>query len=153
MTRILSVFKTTKQIMFLIDTNVISEYRKKNNANHGVNKFFNNAQLRGTDLFISVITIGELRRGVELIRSRGDNKQADKLEEWLAKIINEYTENILDFTETESQVWGRLRVPNYKNAVDKQIAATALTYGLTLVTRNFDDFADCGVELFNPFEK
>jgi predicted nucleic acid-binding protein len=139
--------------MFLIDTNVISEYRKKNNANHGVNKFFNNAQLRGTDLFISVITIGELRRGVELIRSRGDNKQADKLEEWLAKIINEYTENILDFTETESQVWGRLRVPNYKNAVDKQIAATALTYGLTLVTRNFDDFADCGVELFNPFEK
>lgn len=153
MTRILSVFKTTKQIMFLIDTNVISEYRKKNNANHGVNKFFKNANLQGTDLFISVITIGELRRGVELIRSRGDNKQADKLEEWLAKIINEYTENILDFTETESQVWGRLRVPNYKNAVDKQIAATALTYGLTLVTRNFDDFADCGVELFNPFEK
>jgi predicted nucleic acid-binding protein len=139
--------------MFLIDTNVISEYRKKNNANHGVNKFFNNAQLRGTDLFISVITIGELRRGVELIRSRGDNKQADKLEEWLAKIINEYTENILDFTETESQVWGRLRVPNYENAVDKQIAATALTYGLTLVTRNIDDFTGTGVELLNPFEK
>ena len=46
-----------------------------------------------------------------------------------------------------------MRVPNYENAVDKQIAATALTYGLTLVTRNFDDFADCGVELFNPFEK
>lgn len=153
MTRILSVFKTKQQIMFLIDTNVISEYRKKNNANHGVNKFFKNANLQGTDLFISVITIGELRRGVELIRYRGDKKQAEKLEEWLAKIINEYTENILDFTETESQVWGRLRVPNYKNAVDKQIAATALTYGLTLVTRNFDDFADCGVELFNPFEK
>ena len=139
--------------MFLIDTNVISEYRKKNNANPGVNKFFKNANLQGTDLFISVITIGELRRGVELIRYRGDKKQAEKLEEWLAKIIRDYAENILDFTETESQVWGRLRVPNYKNAVDKQIAATALTYGLTLVTRNFDDFADCGVELFNPFEK
>ena len=62
--------------MFLIDTNVISEYRKKNNANHGVNKFFKNANLQGTDLFISVITIGELRRGVELIRYRGDKKQA-----------------------------------------------------------------------------
>ena len=138
--------------MYLIDTNVISEQRKKNNANPGVNKFFANANLQGQDLFVSVITVGELRRGVELIRYRGDKLQAEKLEEWLTKIINEYPENILDFTENESQVWGRLRVPHHANALDKQIAATALTSGLILATRNIDDFVGTGVELLNPFE-
>ena len=141
-----------KQIMYLIDTNVISEYRKNINANPGVKKFFKNAHAQGTDMFISVITIGELRRGVELIRYRGDNKQAEKLEEWLTGVIKDYAENILDFTETEAQVWGRLRVPHHENAIDKQIAATALTYGLTLVTRNIDDFVNCGVKLLNPFD-
>lgn len=139
--------------MYLIDTNVISEYRKQNNANPGVKKFFKNAHAQGTDMFISVITIGELRRGVELIRHRGDKKQAKILEKWLTGIIKDYAENILDFTETESQVWGRLRVPHHENALDKQIAATALTYGLTLVTRNIADFADFGLEILNPFEK
>ena len=137
--------------MYLVDTNVISEIRKKSKANSGVRAFFSRATQQETRLYISVITVGELRRGVEMIRYRGDTRQADKLEKWLVTLINEYSENILDFTEAEAQVWGRLRVPNYENALDKQIAATALTNGLTVVSRNIDDFTGTGVKLINPF--
>jgi toxin FitB len=142
----------TELTMYLIDTNVLSELRKGNKANPGVQQFFKQTAEQEAHLFISVITVGELRRGIELIRYRGDQAQADKLEAWLQIIINDYAEYILDFTETESQVWGRLRVPHHENALDKQIAATALTCGLTLVTRNVRDFVGTGVPLINPFE-
>ncbi len=67
-------------------------------------------------------------------------------------LVDEYGDNILDFGREEAQVWGRLRVPHHENALDKQIAATALIYGFTLVTRNVRDFAGTGVALYNPFE-
>mgnify|MGYP003382134311 CR=1 FL=1 len=137
--------------MYLIDTNVISELRKKSKANPGVQKFFKQSLKQRAPLFISVITVGELRRGVELIRHRGDQKQTQALEAWLQGIVTEYADCILDFTETESQVWGRLRVPHHEHAIDKQIAATALVCGLTLVTRNVSDFAGMGTPLINPF--
>jgi len=138
--------------MYLIDTNVISEQRKKDRTNPGVKRFFKQVAEQGERAYVSVITVGELRRGVELIRHRGDTTQAQKLETWLLLMLNDYAENILDFSTEEAQVWGRLRVPHYENALDKQIAATALTHDITLVTRNTVDFEGTGVRILNPFE-
>lgn len=142
----------TQPDKYLIDTNVISELRKSNKANPGVLQFFQQVVAQSAPLYLSVITIGELRRGIELIRHRGDKPQATLLETWLQTVLEDYADHILDFTVQEAQVWGRLRVPHPHNALDKQIAATALTCDLTLVTRNVSDFAGTGVLLLNPFE-
>ena len=138
--------------MYLLDTNIISERRKRDRANPGVTRFFRQIAEEEIITYLSVITIGELRRGVDIIQYRGDVTQAKSLETWLQIIIDRYAENILDFGREEAQIWGRLRVPHPENALDKQIAATALVYDLTLVTRNIKDFTATGVSLLNPFE-
>jgi len=139
-------------IMFLVDTNVISEVRKKSKANTGVRAFFKQAIEDKTRIFISVVTVGELRRGVERIRYRGDVRQANQLEKWLAGLLTEYQDHILDINQDIAQLWGRLRVPHPENVLDKQIAATALIYELTIVTRNYKDFVKTGVRVLNPYK-
>ena len=138
-------------IMYLVDTNVISEARKKSKANTGVRAFFKQAIEDETRIFISVVTVGELRRGVESIRYRGDVRQANQLEKWLENLMAEYQDHILDINQDIAQLWGRLRAPHPENALDKQIAATALIYELTVVTRNHKDFVKTGVHVLNPF--
>ncbi len=137
--------------MYLVDTNVISEARKRSKANAGVRAFFKQAIESETRLFISVVTVGELRRGVESIRRRGDVRQTNQLEKWLDALMTEYQDHILDINQDIAQLWGRLRAPHPENALDKQIAATALIYGLTVVTRNHKDFVKTGARVLNPF--
>jgi hypothetical protein len=137
--------------MYLVDTNVISESRKGTRANAGVREFFERIAAHQTPLYLSVVTVGELRRGVEVIRHRGDKVQAKRLEKWLEQLVKHYDDYILDVDPDVAQLWGRLRVPHHENALDKLIAATALIHNLTVVTRNQTDFAKTGVTVINPF--
>jgi predicted nucleic acid-binding protein len=104
-----------------------------------------------TPLFLSAITIGELRRGVHLIRHRGDHQQPGALEAWLTQVLQDCGDRVLALDGEAAQLRGRLRVPHPANALDKQIAAIALLHDLTLVTRNTADFAGTSVRLLNPF--
>ena len=137
--------------MYLADTDVISEIRKGEKANPGVRAFFESASRNAVDIYLSVVSIGELRQGVERIRHRGDEAQARLLERWLNRVSRAYADAILPIDEETAHVWGRLRVRNPENPLDKQIAATALIYDLTVVTRNIEHFAATGVRLKNPF--
>jgi len=137
--------------MYLIDTNIISEIRKADKANIGVRQFFEVAVQNNTRLYISAITIGELRRGVDLIFHRGDIIQGKLLENWLNSIFDQYQDNILSIDGEIALLWGKMRVPEPQHALDKLIAATAIIYDLTVVTRNIKDFESTGVRLLNPF--
>jgi toxin FitB len=137
--------------VYLVDTDVISEARKGEQGNAGVRAFFSRASQEGAELYLSAITIGELRQGVERIRHRGDKSQAQRLEQWLLRVTSTYADRILPLDEETAHIWGRLRVPNPENSVDKQIAATALIHDLEVISRNVAHYAPTGVRVRNPF--
>jgi predicted nucleic acid-binding protein len=116
---ILRGYKMTAIAMYLLDTNIISELRKQGNANIGVQQFMQTAIEQAAHLYISVITLGELRRGVELVRYRGDQPQADRLEAWLSTIVADYADHILDFTATEAQIWCNIAIAQPVRAMAK----------------------------------
>ena len=135
--------------MYLLGTSVISELRIGGRANPGVAAFF--ATLAAEDIYLSVVTIGEIRRGLENVRARGDREQAGRLEAWLDKVVTDFSDRILEFDLDCAQVWGKLMSPHPQHPIDKQIAAIALIYDLTVVTRNTDDFVSSGVRSLNPY--
>lgn len=132
---------------YLLDTNVVSELRRKRPA-PSVTRWLDG--VRADELFLSVLVIGELRRGVELLR-RKDSGSAERINDWLDELSTRFRDRILPISQPVADRWGRLGVPDPIPAVDALMAATALAHGLTLVTRNVGDFARTGVPLVDPF--
>jgi toxin FitB len=134
--------------MFLLDTNVLSERRKGAKADSGVLNFLDKIDQQ---LFLPAQVVGEIRSGIEGLRLRGDLAQARRLEAWLRLIVDEFSEQIIEFNLECAETWGYLMGVNDQHIVDRQIAAIALVYDLTVVTRNTSHFVGTGVRLLNPF--
>ena len=133
---------------FLVDTNVLSELRKRSRANPAVRSW---AETTGWNSFhTSCIAIAEMKRGAALTR-RNDQTQATALDAWIAEITQKLGDRILPVDLAVAGLWSELMVPGPRPPFDALIAATALAHGLTLVTRNIRDFAPMGVPLLDPW--
>ncbi|MEZ0072469.1 type II toxin-antitoxin system VapC family toxin [Planotetraspora sp. GP83] len=132
----------------LLDTNVVSETRKRNGSAQ-VKDWIGAAH--GPLLYLSSLTVGEIRWGVEL-RRRSDPAQATALERWLYGLHRRFRDRIIPVTSEVTEEWGRLNAIRTLPTVDGLLAATARVNGWTLVSRNVKDFAGTGVSVVNPFE-
>jgi predicted nucleic acid-binding protein len=133
---------------YLLDTNVISETRKTR-ADPSVMAFLGAADSGG--LFLSVLTLGELRKGVAA-RRRTDAAAADRLGAWVDGIETIFTDRVLPVDATVARLWGELTAGRSLPVIDTLIAATAIASGLTLVTRNTRDVEATGVPLVDPWQ-
>lgn len=134
---------------FLLDTNVLSELRKEHECHPAVAAWM--AGVAAEDLFISVIAIGELWRGVEQVQRR-DPPSAWHLARWVRHIEHVHRARILPVTTAIARRWGRFSVEQLLPAEDALMAATALENGLVVATRNVRDFNRSGVVLVNPWD-
>jgi toxin FitB len=135
-------------LSYLLDTNVISELRKGERADPNVRTWF--SELADEEIFLSVLTIGEIRRGIENVRRR-DPDSAAALDRWLARLGEAHRDRILPVDRATAEEWGRMNVPDPLPVVDGLLAATAKVLGLTFVTRNIADVRGSGVDLVDPF--
>jgi predicted nucleic acid-binding protein len=133
---------------WLIDTQVICEWRKGSRANSHVRAWF--AMANEAELYTSVLVVGEIRRGIELT-ARRDLAAAKAIAQWLRQLEVHFAHRILPVTLEISELWGRMSPTPLVPAVDSLLAATALHHGLTLVTRNISNVARCGAIAIDPF--
>jgi toxin FitB len=137
-------------VSYLVDTNIYSEPVKPKPEPKVVEWLRKHER----ELYVSTITIGEMRRGIERLP---DGKRKTELRQWLQSITDCMKGRVLSFNTSTAHVWGQLKAKWEKSGVsvpslDSQIAATAHRYGMTVVTRNTTDFDRTGVRVLNPFE-
>ncbi len=133
---------------YLLDTNVISELRKGQRCNPGVASWF--AEVSSGEIYLSALTVGEIRKGIENIRRR-DQRRAEALDAWLHELLEMHSDRILPVNAVIAEQWGRFNVPDPLPVLDSLLAATASVHDLTLVTRNLKDVERTGVAYLNPF--
>jgi hypothetical protein len=136
-------------LSYLVDTNVISELRKREKADPALQAWF--ASVADEEIFLSVLTVGEIRRGIERIRRR-DPAAATALDRWLDRVVDMHRDRLVPVDRLVAEEWGRMNVPDPLPVIDGLLAATAKVTGLTLATRNVGDVERTGVDLVNPFE-
>jgi predicted nucleic acid-binding protein len=134
--------------MYLIDTVVLSELRRPKRDLRLASWI---KKQRTSDLYLSVVTVGEIERGIVLQRTR-DPDFATALASWLDRVLALYAERVLPFDLQIARRWGQLSAALGNDSADLMISATALEHGLTIVTQNVSDFKPTGVAIFNPFE-
>jgi predicted nucleic acid-binding protein len=135
-------------VRYLLDTNVLSEVRRPR-GDAGVKRWISSVPTEG--LYLSVLTLGEVRRGIGLL-SRRDPVQADVYEAWLVTVLRDYADRVLPVDAAAAEEWGRMNVPNPVSVVDGLMAATAKVRNMTFVTRNTADVARTGARLLNPLD-
>jgi len=135
-------------VIFLLDTNVISEIRKRDRAHPNVSLWVHRTPVR--EIGTSVVVLAEIRRGIELKR-RNDVEQAEGLDRWFWRMRTRLGDRVLPVDEPIAEAWARLSVPDPLPLIDGLLAATAKVRGLTLVTRNIADGMRTGVSILDPF--
>jgi predicted nucleic acid-binding protein len=135
-------------VSYLIDTNIISEVRKGDRCDPHVSAWY--ASIADDDLFLSTLVLGEIRKGIELARPRDPDKAA-ALEQWLRQVETAFDGRVLGIDNPVSDQWGRMSAVRPIPVIDGLLAATAVTNGLTLVTRNDRNIAGLGAMVLNPF--
>lgn len=134
--------------MFLLDTNVVSEVRKGDRCDANVAAWYRS--IADQEIFLSVLVLGEIRKGIEKARA-ADRAKGDALARWLQRLERDYAERILSIDTAVADEWGRMSAIRAAPVIDCLLAATAKVNGLTLVTRNAADVSGLGAALLNPF--